>query len=103
MATLKSNPHFLMIIGGLSGVYCLKHVVESTKMHIWNLDDYDNHVWVRETITFPVLDQIRRPFPLAPINMCEIVFTARRLFRNMTSVIEVLISRIHSVSSISML
>ncbi|KAF5818740.1 putative F-box associated interaction domain-containing protein [Helianthus annuus] len=43
----------ILKINGRVAVVCRDHVVESNKMHIWILYDYETHVWVQEFITFP--------------------------------------------------
>lgn len=87
MNTLKLNQPFFMKINGLSGVLCHDRVVESNEMCIWILEDYENRVWVRKTISFskPWIE-LDGPFPLDSVNTDEIVFSPKRLSRNMIMV-----------------
>ncbi|KAJ0952045.1 putative F-box domain-containing protein [Helianthus annuus] len=64
------------------------HVVESNKMHIWILYDFETRVWVQEFITFPEsLIKLTGPilFPLE-VNMDEIIFYTSKVAGNVMSV-----------------
>ncbi|KAM0023995.1 putative F-box associated interaction domain-containing protein [Helianthus debilis subsp. tardiflorus] len=56
---LKRNRVPIIEINGCIGVVCHYLQGESTEMHIWILLDYENRVWVKEIITFLVLERIR--------------------------------------------
>ncbi|KAK1431318.1 hypothetical protein QVD17_07775 [Tagetes erecta] len=63
--TIIANQPFLMKINGFLGLMCYDHVEEVNEMDLWILKEYENRVWVRETVDFLnhwfVLDG---PFPL---------------------------------------
>ncbi|KAM0024035.1 putative F-box domain-containing protein [Helianthus debilis subsp. tardiflorus] len=78
----------ILKINGRVAVVCRDHVVESNKMHIWILYDYETHVWVQEFITFPEsLIKLTGPifFPLE-VNMDEIIFSTSKVSGNVMSV-----------------
>nr|XP_043607040.1 F-box protein At1g30790-like [Erigeron canadensis] len=84
---VKSNQPFLMKINGLLGVVCHNQVRETNELHIWILQDYENRVWGRETITFSkswfLLDG---PFPLNPMLPKDIIYPNRRLSTDVINV-----------------
>ncbi|MFS7937423.1 putative F-box domain-containing protein [Helianthus anomalus] len=75
-------------INGLLSVACYDPMGQN--LHIWILQDYQNRVWVRETITFPPNSQIRYggggPYPYDSISMDEIIFSPTVLSENLISV-----------------
>ncbi|KAJ0570194.1 putative F-box domain-containing protein [Helianthus annuus] len=79
-------------ISGLLGVACYDPSIVNrrNKMDIWMLQDYQNRVWVRETISFASKSQIpygaRGPYPFDSITMDEIIFSPRVLSENLISV-----------------
>ncbi|KAJ0570190.1 putative F-box domain-containing protein [Helianthus annuus] len=79
-------------INGLIGVACFDTwIVDGrNKMDIWMLQDYQNQVWVRETIWLASKSWIRYgegdPYPSDSINMDEIIFSPRVLSENLISV-----------------
>ncbi|KAF5818739.1 putative F-box domain-containing protein [Helianthus annuus] len=78
----------ILKINGCVGVVCRDHVVESNKMHIWILYDFETRVWVQEFITFPEsLIKLTGPilFPLE-VNMDEIIFYTSKVAGNVMSV-----------------
>ncbi|KAK9072022.1 hypothetical protein SSX86_008454 [Deinandra increscens subsp. villosa] len=81
---MKQNSPFIMKINGCLGVVCHELVVESDEIDIWILQDYDNRVWVRETVSFPESwNEFGIPFP-APVDvrMDEIIFSSREVSGN---------------------
>ncbi|KAI3706108.1 hypothetical protein L1987_76364 [Smallanthus sonchifolius] len=77
------NPRIIKI-NGCVGVVCQ---VDSNVMNIWLLQDYENRVWVRETVTFPEpWIELDGPFPIESVNMDEIIFFSTRLAWNTLSV-----------------
>ncbi|KAJ0940215.1 putative F-box domain-containing protein [Helianthus annuus] len=84
-----SNKPRIIKVSGCVAVACHDRVVDTNKMHIWILQDYENHVWVKEIITFPTswID-LAMPYPLDSVNMDEIIFSSSKLPRNnVTSVL----------------
>ncbi|KAI3762154.1 hypothetical protein L1987_52577 [Smallanthus sonchifolius] len=86
MNTVKSNQPVLIKINGLLGVICHDRVAECNEMDIWILQDYENRVWVKETVLFSkswfLLDG---PFPLNPV-LRRVIIVKRRLTRVVISV-----------------
>ncbi|XP_071713344.1 F-box protein At1g30790-like [Rutidosis leptorrhynchoides] len=81
---LKFNKPSIMKVNGLLGVLCSDRVVATNEMHLWILQDYDNRVWVRETITFPKSwVELDGPFPLDSLDRDKIMFSPKRLSKNM--------------------
>ncbi|KAJ0570191.1 putative F-box associated domain, type 3 [Helianthus annuus] len=82
------NAQFLKI-NGLLGVACYDPwaMNPTNKMDIWMLQDYQNRVWVRETIPFAQIPYgPRGPYPFDSITMDEIIFSPRVLSKNLISV-----------------
>ncbi|KAK9072079.1 hypothetical protein SSX86_008511 [Deinandra increscens subsp. villosa] len=81
---LKDNKLYIMKINGCLGVVCHDRVAESSEIDIWILQDYDNRVWVRETVKFPESwSESGGPFPLpVDVNMDEIIFSASKVSGN---------------------
>ncbi|KAI3783588.1 hypothetical protein L1987_42672 [Smallanthus sonchifolius] len=80
-----SRPH-LMKINGLLGVVRHDGMFETNEMHMWTLQDYENRVWVKQTVTFPKSwSVVGCPFPLDSANMEEIIFSLNKLSRNVIS------------------
>ncbi|MFS7913412.1 putative F-box domain-containing protein [Helianthus anomalus] len=78
----------ILKINGRVGVVCHDHLVESNKMHMWILYDYETSVWVQEFIRFPEsLIKLTGPilFPLE-VNMYEIIFSTSKVSGNVMSV-----------------
>ncbi|XP_076906943.1 F-box protein At1g30790-like [Bidens hawaiensis] len=73
MNTIKSNQPVLMKNGFL-GVVGRDRVEEYEEMDVWILQDYENRVWVKETVHFSefwlMLDG---PFPLNPVLLKEVI------------------------------
>ncbi|GJT92369.1 putative F-box domain-containing protein [Tanacetum coccineum] len=87
MRTLKFNQPFLMKANGFLGVLCHDRVVESNEMDIWMLKDYDERVWVKETIVFgESWVDLQGPFPSDCVNVDEILFAPIRVSRNLIRV-----------------
>ncbi|XP_076913975.1 putative F-box protein At1g47790 [Bidens hawaiensis] len=81
-----SNAPYLMKINGCIGVVCY-HTLNTNEIDIWILQDYENRVWVKETIILPwqYCAPEDRPIPLDSLSMDEIIFSVRK-YRNMVSV-----------------
>ncbi|KAI7734027.1 hypothetical protein M8C21_026544 [Ambrosia artemisiifolia] len=83
--------HRFLKINGLLGIAVIGNYLEEIdKVDIWILQDYENRVWVRETVTFPPNSQlcygVGSPYPFDSINMDEIIFYPRVLSENLISV-----------------
>ncbi|XP_076903980.1 putative F-box protein At3g10240 [Bidens hawaiensis] len=80
-------PLYIIKVNDCIAVCCYDEVTE-TEMHIWILQDYENRVWVRQVINIPEPsnDQQEFPFPVASVNMDEIIFYPCKLSRNVVSV-----------------
>ncbi|XP_071713347.1 F-box protein At5g65850-like [Rutidosis leptorrhynchoides] len=82
--TLKLNQPSIMKVNGLLGVLCHDRVVATNEMQLWILQDYDNRVWIRETITFPKSwVELDGPFPSDYVDRDKIMFSPKRLSKNM--------------------
>nr|GEW41724.1 hypothetical protein [Tanacetum cinerariifolium] len=85
--TLKINQPFLMKVNGFLGVLCHDRVVESNEMDIWMLKDYEERVWVKETIVFgESWVDLDCPLPSDCVNVDEIAFAPIRVSRNLIRV-----------------
>ncbi|KAJ0795838.1 putative F-box associated domain, type 3 [Helianthus annuus] len=87
---LEKDPYIIKV-NGCVGVVFYDTVEETNQMNIWRVQDYENRVWVKETITFPEsswikLDLLDFPFPMGSVNMDEIVFFSSDFSGNMISV-----------------
>ncbi|MFS7937392.1 putative F-box domain-containing protein [Helianthus anomalus] len=91
LTSICPNAQFVKI-NSLLGVACYESWIMNrrNKMDIWMLQDYQNRVWVRETILFASKSQIpygaRGPYPFDSISMDEIIFSPRVLSENLISV-----------------
>ncbi|PWA53467.1 F-box domain-containing protein [Artemisia annua] len=84
METLKFNQPFFMKVNGFLGVLCHDRVVESNEMDIWMLRDYEERVWVKETIVFcESWVDLEGPFPSDCVNLDEIAFASVNVSRNL--------------------
>ncbi|KAM0024036.1 putative F-box domain-containing protein [Helianthus debilis subsp. tardiflorus] len=82
----NGNKAVLIKINGCIGVVCHDNVVQSNKMHIWILQDYENSVWFREVITLPEpWIELDHPYPLNVANMDEIIFSSSEVSGNVIS------------------
>ncbi|KAM0041595.1 putative F-box domain-containing protein [Helianthus debilis subsp. tardiflorus] len=88
ISTTNSPFAQLVKINGLLGVACYDSwtVNGRKKMDIWMLQDYQNRVWVRETIRFASKSQIHYGYLFDSITMDEIIFSARVLSESLISV-----------------
>ncbi|KAM0041680.1 putative F-box domain-containing protein [Helianthus debilis subsp. tardiflorus] len=88
ISTTNSPFAQLVKINGLLGVACYDPWIVNgrNKMDIWMLQDYQNRVWVSETIWFASKSQIHYGYPFDSITMDEIIFSARVLSENLISV-----------------
>lgn len=78
---------FLMKINGLLGVICHDRALKNNEMYIWILQDYENRVWVRKTVSFDESwVKLDSPFPLDSVSTNEIVFSSKVLDWDMISV-----------------
>ncbi|KAL9994268.1 putative F-box domain-containing protein [Helianthus debilis subsp. tardiflorus] len=76
----------LIKINDRVGVVCYD-CIEEGEIHIWILQDYQNHVWVKETITIPkAWHTSGYSFPMDSINAEEIIFSVRKLSSNVIGV-----------------
>ncbi|KAJ0789148.1 putative F-box associated interaction domain-containing protein [Helianthus annuus] len=75
-------------INGLLGVTCYDPMGQN--LHIWILQDYQNRVWGRETVTIPSKSQFRYGvddlYPYDSISMDDIIFSPTVLSENLISV-----------------
>ncbi|XP_076930438.1 F-box protein At5g65850-like [Bidens hawaiensis] len=79
-------PLYMIKVNDCIAVGCYDDATK-TEMHIWILQDYENRVWVREIINIPQpLSQQGFSFPVASVNMDEIIFNSCNLSRNVMSV-----------------
>uniref|UniRef100_A0A251UNU8 Putative F-box domain-containing protein n=1 Tax=Helianthus annuus TaxID=4232 RepID=A0A251UNU8_HELAN len=82
-----NRPH-LIKVDGLLGVVCHDQMITNNDVYVWILQDYENGVWVRETITFPKSWSVFGcAFPLDSANMEEIIFSLNKESKNVTSVL----------------
>ncbi|XP_071713364.1 putative F-box protein At1g50870 [Rutidosis leptorrhynchoides] len=76
MNIVKPIQPVLMKIGGFLGVIDHNPVMLTLEMNIWILQDYENDVWVRETVfflsSFFLLDG---PFPLNPVIARQLAYS----------------------------
>ncbi|KAM0024027.1 putative F-box domain-containing protein [Helianthus debilis subsp. tardiflorus] len=82
---LQDDPYIIKV-NGCIGVVCYDSVEETNQMHIWILQDYENRVWVKETITFlePWIKlKYPLPFPTDSVNMDEIILSSIKFSDNM--------------------
>ncbi|MFS7913394.1 putative F-box associated interaction domain-containing protein [Helianthus anomalus] len=83
---VKNNPYIIKINGCL-GVFCHDFVEDINEMYIWILQNYENRIWIKETITFP--EPWRRsgfPFSLDSINTDEIIISSSKFSKNVMTV-----------------
>ncbi|XP_076918314.1 protein-tyrosine-phosphatase PTP1-like [Bidens hawaiensis] len=81
------NDLYFIQVNGCVGVVCSHRMVKVNEMHIWILKDFENHVWVKETITIPESwDASDCPMPLDCTNTGEFIFSVRKLSQNVISV-----------------
>ncbi|KAM0024021.1 putative F-box domain-containing protein [Helianthus debilis subsp. tardiflorus] len=77
------NVPFMIKVKGCIGVVCYDLVLENNEIHIWTLQDYENRVWVKETITFPKSwVELGEPLPRESVNMDEVIFFVFKFSRN---------------------
>ncbi|XP_076918325.1 putative F-box protein At3g10240 [Bidens hawaiensis] len=89
---IRNNP-YLMKINGCIGVVDFDRVLEANEINIWILQDYENHVWVKETVISPEpWGALGCPFPLDAFSTDEIIFP----MRNSRNVISALIYNMKS-------
>ncbi|KAJ0789159.1 putative F-box domain-containing protein [Helianthus annuus] len=82
-----NRPH-LIKVDGLLGVVCHDQMITNNDVYVWILQDYENGVWVRETITFPKSWSVFGcAFPLDSANMEEIIFSLNKESKNVTGVL----------------
>ncbi|KAJ0924758.1 putative F-box domain-containing protein [Helianthus annuus] len=85
----KQNDPYIIKLNGCIGVVCYDSVAENNEMYIWILQDYENRVWVKETVIFPEeWITLRYPlsFPVDSVNMDEIIFIPSNFSGNVISV-----------------
>ncbi|XP_071711643.1 putative F-box protein At1g19160 [Rutidosis leptorrhynchoides] len=87
MNIVTRNHPFLMKINGFLGLICRGLEMEYNEIVVWILQDYENRVWVRETVTFSdswfLLDG---PFPLNPVILRPIPLAQRSLAKDVINV-----------------
>ncbi|KAJ0770212.1 putative F-box domain-containing protein [Helianthus annuus] len=89
VSTPDEDPCIIKINGCISVVFFdYNRVMENNEMHIWILQDYENHVWVKETIAFTEpWAELGYPFPRDSVNMDEIIFCSTKMSGNVTSLL----------------
>ncbi|PWA77918.1 F-box domain-containing protein [Artemisia annua] len=71
----------------VNSVIHLMLVFETNEMDLWMLKDYEERVWVKETIVFGQWwTDLDAPFPLECFNVNEIAFVPKRVSKNMIRV-----------------
>ncbi|XP_076891070.1 putative F-box protein At1g47790 [Bidens hawaiensis] len=61
---------------GCIALLCHYHAPENKDMHFWILQDYENRIWVEETITLPkALDELDLPYTMGHVDMDKIILS----------------------------
>ncbi|XP_076913973.1 putative F-box protein At4g38870 [Bidens hawaiensis] len=81
------NYPYLMKISGCIGVACDYLVTLTGVVYIWILKDYENHVWVKETVTIPQSWKVLgHPMLLDSVSTDEFILSVLRKVDNVVSV-----------------
>ncbi|KAF5818729.1 putative F-box domain-containing protein [Helianthus annuus] len=83
---VKNNPYIIKINGCL-GVCCHDFVDDINEMYIWILQNYENRIWIKETITFP--EPWRGSgfdFSMDSINTDEIIISSSKFSKNVMTI-----------------